>query len=388
MRNDKYKIVYCTPALYSAGGTERVVSVKANYFVDVLGYDVTVIVTEGKNGNSFFPLSDKVEVINLGINFEELWNISFVKKVLLYLKKQRKYKKSLTNELLRIRPDITITTLRREINFINEIPDGSIKIGEQHLSRTNYRKIDTRFSKFYEISFFRWWKDRVVSSLTKLDRLVVLTSDAASEWPELSNITMIADPLPIKVSYNSPLTAKRVITIGRYSYEKGYDLLLRVWSIVEKKCTDWQLDIFAMGDPTPYVKIMDELSIDKTRCHLNSSVVDVESEYVNSSILVQPSRTEGFGLVLVEAMACGLPVISFDCENGPRSIVTDGEDGFLIPPFDVESFANRLFQLMNDDKLRRTVGENGKRKSQLYQIDSVGSQWKQLFDQLMEKNEV
>jgi glycosyltransferase involved in cell wall biosynthesis len=182
-----------------------------------------------------------------------------------------------------------------------------------------------------------------VSSLNKLDRLVVLTSDAASEWPELSNITMIADPLPIKVSYNSPLTAKRVITIGRYSYEKGYDLLLRVWSIVEKKCTDWQLDIFAMGDPTPYVKIMDELSIDKTRCHLNSSVVDVESEYVNSSILVQPSRTEGFGLVLVEAMACGLPVISFDCENGPRSIITDGEDGFLIPPFDVESFANRLF---------------------------------------------
>ena len=155
MINDKYKIVYCTPALYSAGGTERVVSVKANYFADVLGYDVTVIVTEGKNGNSFFPLSDKVEVINLGINFEELWNISFVKKVFLYLKKQRKYKKSLTNELLRIRPDITITTLRREINFINEIPDGSIKIGEQHLSRTNYRKIDARFSKFYEISFFR-----------------------------------------------------------------------------------------------------------------------------------------------------------------------------------------------------------------------------------------
>ena len=388
MRNDKYKIVYCTPALYSAGGTERVVSVKANYFADVLGYDVTIIVTEGKNGNSFFPLSDKVKVINLGLNFEELWNISFVKKVLLYLKKQRKYKKLLTNELLRIRPDITITTLRREINFINEIPDGSIKIGEQHLSRTNYRKIDARFSKFYEISFFRWWKDRVVTSLTKLDRLVVLTSDAASEWPEIPNITMIPDPLPIKVSNCSPLSAKRVITIGRYSYEKGYDLLLKVWSIVEKRSTDWQLDIFAMGDPTPYIKIMDELSIDKKRCHLNSSVVDVENEFVNSSILVQPSRTEGFGMVLVEAMACGLPVISFDCENGPRSIINDGEDGFLISPLDVESFADRLVQLMNDDKLRKVIGENGQRKSQLYQIDSVGRQWKQLFDELMKENEV
>ena len=388
MRNDKYKIVYCTPALYSAGGTERVVSVKANYFADVLGYDVTIIVTEGKNGNSFFPLSDKVKVINLGLNFEELWNIAFVKKVLLYLKKQRKYKKLLTNELLRIRPDITITTLRREINFINEIPDGSIKIGEQHLSRTNYRKIDARFSKLYEISFFRWWKDRVVTSLTKLDRLVVLTSDAASEWPELTNITMIPDPLSIKVNNRSLLGSKRVITIGRYSYEKGYDILLKIWSIVEKKCPDWQLDVFAMGDPTPYVKIMDELSIDKKRCHLNSSVVDVESEYVNSSILVQPSRTEGFGLVLVEAMACGLPVRSFDCENGPRSIITEGEDGFLIDPYDVDSFAESLVQLMNDNELRYKMGEKGQRKSQLYQIVSVGMQWKQLFDELMQNNEV
>ena len=384
----KYSIVFCTPAIYSAGGTERVVTVKANYLADILGYDVTIIVTEGKNGNSFFPLSDKVKVINLGLNFEELWNVSFVKKVFLYLRKQRKYKKLLTNELQRIRPDFTITTLRREINFINNIGDGSKKIGEQHLSRTNYRKIDARFSKLYEISFFRWWKDRVISNLKKFDRLVVLTSDAASEWPELTNITMIPDPLPIKVNNCSSLSAKRVITIGRYSYEKGYDLLLMIWSIVEKKCNDWQLDVFAMGDPTPYVKIMDELSIDKKRCHLHSCVVDVEKEYVNSSILVQPSRTEGFGLVLVEAMACGLPVISFDCENGPRSIISDGEDGFLIPPFDVESFADRLVQLMNDEELRKIMGDKGQRKSQFYQIDSVGRLWKQLFDELVLKNEV
>ena len=172
----KYSIVFCTPAIYSAGGTERVVTVKANYLADILGYDVTIIVTEGKNGNSFFPLSDKVKVINLGLNFEELWNVSFVKKVFLYLRKQRKYKKLLTNELQRIRPDFTITTLRREINFINNIGDGSKKIGEQHLSRTNYRKIDARFSKLYEISFFRWWKDRVISNvMSKVVMFLMLT---------------------------------------------------------------------------------------------------------------------------------------------------------------------------------------------------------------------
>ena len=383
MRDGKYKIVYCTPALYSAGGTERVVSVKANYFADVLGYDVTVIVTEGKNGNSFFPLSNKVKVINLGLNFEELWNISFFRKILLYLHKQRKYRKLLTKELMSIRPDVTITTLRREINFINSINDGSKKIGEQHLSRTNYRKIDTRFSKYYEKLFFWWWKDRVVSELVKLNRLVVLTNDAVSEWPELANIRMIPDPLSLKVDGSSSLTTKRVITIGRYSYEKGYDILLRIWSVVEKKCTDWQLDVYAMGDPTPYVKLMDDLSIDKKRCHLHSSVVDVEDEYLKSSILVQPSRTEGFGLVIVEAMACGLPVLSFDCENGPRSIISDGEEGFLIPTFDIELFSTRLIQLMNDVELRKTMGEKGRKKSQCYQIESVGNQWKQLFDELI-----
>jgi len=388
MIDKKYKIVYCTPALYSAGGTERVVSLKANYFSDVLGYDVTIIVTEGKNSNSFFHLSDKVEVINLGLNFEEIWNVSFIEKVFLYLKKQRNYKKLLKSELMRIRPDITITTLRREINFIIEINDGSRKIGEQHLSRSNYRKTDPRFTNICEKFFFLWWKNRVVSSLTKLDKLVVLTPDAASEWSEVKNIMMIPDPLPIKVESCSTRLSKRVITIGRYSYEKGYDLLLKVWSIVEKKLSDWQLDIFAMGDPTPYVKMMDDLSIDKKRCHLNSSVVDVEDEYMKSSILVQPSRTEGFGLVIVEAMSCGLPVVSFDCENGPRSIITNGEDGFLIPPFDVEMFANSLMRLMSDDDLRESMGEKGKQNSQRYDIDIVGQQWKQLFDELMQNNGV
>lgn len=384
----KYKIVYCTPALYSAGGTERVVSLKANYFADVLGYDVTIIVTEGKNSNSFFHLSDKVEVINLGLNFEEIWNVSFIEKVFLYLKKQRNYKKLLKRELMRIRPDITITTLRREINFINEINDGSRKIGEQHLSRSNYRRTDPRFTNVCEKFFFRWWKNRIVYSLTKLDKLVVLTPDAASEWTEVKNIIMIPDPLPIKVESCSTRSSKRVITIGRYSYEKGYDLLLKVWSIVEKKFSDWQLDIFAMGDPTPYVKMMDDLSIDKKRCHLNSSVVDVEDVYMKSSILVQPSRTEGFGLVIVEAMSCGLPVVSFDCENGPRSVITNGEDGFLIPSFDVEMFANSLMRLMSDDDLRKSMGEKGKQNSQRYDIDIVGQQWKQLFDELMQKNGV
>ena len=388
MSNKKYKICYCTPALYSAGGVERVVTAKANYFAEHFGYEVTIIVTEGNGDHSFFHLSKRVEVINLSIAFEDLWNKSFITKLFLYSKKQRRYKQLLKRELLRIKPDITISTLRREINFINDIKDGSFKIGELHLSRSNYRGIEDGESFLLRKLFSKWWKKDIVSQLKRLDKFVVLTDYAVSDWPELNNIQMIPDPLPIDGFSQNNYDIKRVISVGRYSNEKGYDLLLRIWSIVEKDCPDWQLDIYGMGDPTPYVKMMDDLSIDQRRCHLRSSLVDVESEYLKSSIFVHPSRSEGFGLVIVEAMACGLPVVSFDCENGPRSIISDGVDGFLISPFNIRYFADRIMMLIRDENLRKQMGKNGLLKSQQYGIEKIAMQWKALFDDLMQNHEI
>lgn len=388
MNNRKYKICYCTPALYSAGGVERVVTTKANYFAEHFGYEVTIIVTEGNGDHSFFHLSKKVEVINFGLAFEDLWKKPFLKKLLLYSKKQRLYKKLLKRELLRIKPDITISTLRREVNFINDIQDGSHKIGELHLSRSNYRGIEDGDSSLLKRLFSKWWKKDIVSQIRRLDRFVVLTDNAVKDWPELDNIKMIPDPLPIDGFIQSRSDTKRIISVGRYSNEKGFDLLLKIWSIVEKECSDWQLDIYGMGDPTPYVKMMDDLSIDQRRCHLRSSLVDVESEYIKSSIFVHPSRSEGFGLVIVEAMACGLPVVSFDCENGPRSIITDGVDGFLVSPFNIRFFADRILLLINDENQRRLMGEQGRLKSQQYTIEIIALQWKELFDDLMSNHEV
>lgn len=388
MNQKRYKIVYCTPALYSAGGMERVVTAKANYFAEHFGYQVTIIVTEGNGDHSFFDLSKKVEVINLGLAFEDLWNKPFLRKLILYFKKQRRYKMLLKSELLRIKPDITISTLRREINFINDIQDGSCKIGELHLSRSNYRGIEDNDSSFLKRLFSKWWKNDIVSQIKRLDKFVVLTDYAVRDWPELNDIQMIPDPLPIEGSSQNHSNIKRIISVGRYSNEKGYDLLLRIWSVVEKECPDWQLDIYGMGDPTPYVKMLDDLSVDHRRCHLRSSLVDVESEYLKSSIFVHPSRSEGFGLVIVEAMACSLPVVSFDCENGPRSIITDGVDGFLIPPFNIRFFADRIIMLIKDEELRKQMGEKGRIKSQQYNIEKIALQWKLLFDDLMQNHEV
>ena len=383
MNQRKYKICYCAPAIYSAGGVERVVSVKASFFAEVYHYDVTIIVTEGKKRDCFFPLSDKVKVVNLNLGFEELWKVPFIKKVFLYLKKQYKYRRMLRVELLRIQPDITISVLRREINFINSIPDGSHKIGELHVNRSNYRNFTSRDSNFVKRLFARFWMNDLLKHLQKLDRMVVLTEDAKKDWPELSNVTLIPDPIPFKVDQVSTLSSKRVVSIGRYAYEKGNDLLLKAWAKVEKSCKDWSLDIYGMGNQAPYRALMLELGIDETRCHLHGSLTDVKDAYLNSSVFTLPSRFEGFGLVIIEAMACGVPVVAFDCENGPRNIITNNYNGILVKPFQVDDYAESLLRLMHDDQLRAQMGNRACESSKRYAIDTIALQWKGLFDELM-----
>ncbi len=383
--NRSYKIVYCTPALYSAGGVERVVSFKASYFADVYDYDVTVIITEGFGKSPFFPLSDKVKVINLNLCFENLWKVSFIKKILLYIKKQHKYRLLLTRELMRIRPDFTISVLRREVNFICSIQDGSVKIGELHVNRANYRNFTPSDSNPLKRIFARFWINNLVEHLKKLDRMVVLTESAWFDWPELNNLLLIPDPLPFRVDRISTLSKKRVISIGRYDFEKGNDLLLRAWAKVQKSCEDWTLDIFGMGEQTQYRQIIKELGIDVSRCHLHGSLFNVKDEYLDSSIFVLPSRSEGFGLVVIEAMSCGLPVISFDCDNGPRNIILNGQNGYLVPPFDINEYADRIIQLIQNEELRLQMGKNAQHSSHKYDIDTIAIQWKKLFDELKQK---
>ena len=379
---NKLKLVYITPALYMAGGVERVLTLKANYFAEHFGYDITIILTDGKGKPLLYPLSNKIKVINLNIGFEKLWTCSFIRKIFVYLKKQRQFKKALTNELMRIRPDITISLLRREINFINDIKDGSRKIGEMHINRANYRNYSTEKVCFIKKLFAKFWSSNLLHHLQKLDKLVVLTDRDRDSWVELNNVVTIPDPLSILPTKISPLTEKRVVAIARYSHEKGIDLLLKAWSIVEKQISDWRLDVYGDGDRTPYEQLIDDLKINRKSCQLHGRTDDVEKEYCNSSIFVLSSRFEGFGMVLTEAMACGLPVVSFDCPWGPRSIITDGEDGLLVENGNVEALASSLSKLMSDEILRQSISKAGLKNVRRFSIDYVADQWRRLFESL------
>lgn len=306
------KIAYITPQLYTADGVARVLTMKANYFAENFNYDITIILTEGKDKPLFYQLSDKIHVINLDLNFEEIWHLSFVNKAMIYMKKQHKYKYLLTKELMQLRPDITVTLLRREINFINDIKDGSKKIGEMHILRSHFRNFEKNQTNAFKELFSKYWNYRLIGKLKQLERMIVLTEKDCKAWTELDNVIAIPNPLPFTPKTVSPLTEKRVIAVGRYYQEKGFDLLLESWAKIYKTHPEWRLEIFGDGDKAMYEEIRDKLGIPVSSCRLNGRTNAIEQEYINSSIFVCSSRFEGFGMVLVEAMACGLGVVSFE----------------------------------------------------------------------------
>ena len=369
------KIAYCTPSLYIPGGVERVLTTKANYLADVAGYDVYIILTDGKEKVPYYPLSKKIHIINLDINFEELWSLSFVKKSVTYLKKQRIFKKRLSKVLCNIKPDITISLLRREINFLCDIKDGSKKVGEMHINRQNYRNFEAGDTNFVKKIFEQYWMSSLIKQLKRMDCFIVLSEEDKKNWKELDNITVIPNPLPpVEVLQTSTTENKKVIAVGRYVYQKGFDLLVEAWDIVVRKHPDWHLYIYGRGNKDNYKKF--------DNCHFENAVENINDKYAESSIFVLSSRFEGFGMVIIEAMKCGVPAVSFACPCGPRDIITDGKDGFLVENGNTQKLAERICYLIEHEEERKEMGNIAIQTAKKYGIDEIGKQWVELFREI------
>jgi len=377
------RIAYCTPSLYIAGGVERVLATKANYFADVLGYEIYIILTDGKGKEPYYKLSPKIKVIHLDINFEELWHLSFLRKIPVYLKKQRVFKRKLTEVLMDIKPDITVSLLRREINFITSIKDGSKKVGEIHVNKLNYRNFEANDTNIVKELFSKWWMGNLLSKLKKLDKFVVLSHEDKGYWHELDNVEVISNPLPFIPRKECTLDSHRVIAVGRYVYQKGFDLLLDAWKIVSKKHPTWELHVYGNGDKTPYVEQVRHNDI--KNCFLEDAVNNIDEKYAESSIFVLSSRFEGFGMVLAEAMSCGLSCVSFACPCGPKDIINDGVDGCLVENGNIEVLAGKICYLIENEDIRKEMGKQAKIHIQLYNEENVMRMWQILFDKLLEK---
>lgn len=384
MSDRKIKLVYIIDDLFSPCGMQRGVTIKANYLAEKLNYDVTIITTEEKKLPPYYPLSPLINYINLDINFYRMYdNNSMVLKLLKYKSYMRRYKKEVKQLLYKLHPDITISLLRKDINFITSIKDGSKKIGEIHFDKEHYRIFNGNIPQSIRNMISRLWMMQLITRLKKLDRFVVLTNEDKEKWTELNNVICIYNPVSFQnITEHSTGENKVVIAIGRYTYQKGFDLLFPAWKIVSEKHPDWKLIIYGGGDRTEYQRQVNELGINTT-CILNESTPDIPEKLTQSSIFAFSSRFEGFGMVVTEAMVCGVPPVSFACPCGPRDIITDGIDGLLVENGNIQVMAEKLCLLIENENLRKQMGKQATVNVKRFYIENIMPQWDNLFKSLL-----
>ena len=368
------KIIYCTHSTYNPGGMERVLLNKVTYLSALPEWEVSVVTTDQHQRPSFYPFPEKVRMTDLEINYSDDNDKGIWKKITSYLCKRKEHKRKLTALLLKEKPDIVVSLYPSESSFIPDIKDGSKKVLELH------------FNKFFRIQYGRKgiiglidrWRTRQDERIVRrFDKFVVLTNEDKGYWGGLPNIEVIPNAA-IHVSKNySEVKNKRVIAVGRLDYQKGFDRLIQAWKLVQHtgRFSDWKLDIFGQGEWREMLQQMIDKQGLQNTVKINPPTNAILNEYVHSSLLVMSSNYEGFGMVLVEAMSCGVPVISFDCKCGPKDIIQPGINGLLVPNGDIQALADAMMKVMEDEAYRKMLSLNARKVVDTYSEQAVMSQW-------------
>ena len=376
------KIFYIYTALTTKGGADRVITEKANWLA-AHGYDVVIVTDSQMNRKPPFPLVQNVRMINFDIDFGQEYIHPFMVRAFVYFRLMRIYRKKMNDLFMRERPDIVITTLGRDISFLAKIKDGSKKIGEAHTTKKNIRNfhlLENKNAFFkYMTKYFRWSMNRQVN---KLNAMIVLTDQHVPDWKGKVPVHVIPNSLPFYPNEVSTCENKRAIIVGRYTEAKGYDYMIEAWRIVHERHPDWTIHTYAMGEDEERIRQkINDYGLQNTII-MNQPTDHIMEEYLKSSICVVSSVFEGFSMVLIEAMACGLPCVSFDCPYGPRNIIKDGEDGYLVEYMNTQALADGICKLIEAPELRKRFGKAGHANVLRYSRDTVMQEWVDLFKSL------
>ncbi len=291
------------------------------------------------------------------------------------------HRKRLTELLIQEKADIVISLYPCESGFIPKIKDGSKKILELHQCKFVRLQYGRKGLLGLTDRYRTWLDERMVR---KFDRFVVLTHEDAGYWGNLENLIVIPNAaLNLPVHPADP-SVHRVIAVGRLDHQKGFDRLLQAWAdIPAERRGDWRLDIFGQGEWKEMLEQMiRDLDIVES-ASICAPTQQIFEEYARSSILAMSSHYEGFPMVMIEAMACGLPVVTFGYKCGPKDIITDGIDGRIAKDGDVPALSAALEQVMNDPDLRARMSEAARKVTARYSEKTVMQQWETCFQQLL-----
>ena len=376
------KIVYCTDSICYAGGIQRITIAKANALAQIEGNEVWIIVTDNKQ-KPVLPINTKVRIIDLEINyFEDDWKskLHVIKGILIKRKQHRKKLKTVLNQ---INPDIVISTGTSEKNFLPQIHVNSNPtfIREIH-STKNYRRLSARNTFDKTLAILGEYVDYSIF-IKRYDKIVVLTEeDKINNWKNNSKVIVIPNPLTSICTKESTLEEKTVIAVGRLEYPKNFQSLIKAWTHVANKHPEWKLEIWGEGSKRVELENLIAKLNFKKHVFLKGYTYDIQQQMLNASIFALSSIFEGFGLVIVEAMSCGLPVVSYACPCGPKDIITEGEDGFLVPVNDEIELANKINFLIENKKQHKIMGQTAKRKACSFTSEKIAITWIKVFEQL------
>lgn len=373
------KIIYCIPGTSNSGGIERIVMTKASWAAEH-GHEVMIVTTEQKkNSKNFYELHPSIKRIDLELFYTEDSRGNIIKNYFRRQKKYKAHKRLLKGIIEKESPDIVVSSFNREEKFLYKLKDKSGKILEFHFCR-NFRNIEK--SGWLRSLYYRYITRKDRQTVSKYDRFVCLTHEDKANWGNLKNMEVIPNFLSIQPGSPSALDQKKVLTVGRLEYQKGLDRLIEAWKDVSRKHPDWSLEIYGEGSLETELKNLIKSYGLENSVRINKPTSGIAEIYGQHSCLVISSRYEGFPLVLIEGMAYGLPIVSYDCPCGPKDTITTGYNGILVTNGDIKGLADAIGKVIEDEDLRHTLGRNGFKESKKYTIDEIMQRWIALFEEV------
>ncbi|ROI09222.1 glycosyltransferase family 4 protein [Chryseobacterium sp. H3056] len=367
------KIVINTDQIYLHGGIEKVMATKVNWWAAQPGTEVFIVTTEQQHRPPCYQLDPMIQLIDLGVNYDRsksYFSLRNIRKAFTHFRSQKKI-------LNKLEPDIIISPNMNFDHYWLPLIKGQAKVLKE---RHGSRYFESQGNKSSLLNSLKLTFNKYIDS--KYDRIVVLNPDE-KKYVSAQNAAVIPNPVE-PTSLSADVSQKVVMAAGRISPVKGFDHLISIWSMVAENFPDWQLHLYGqdyLGTQNKLEAQLKSLGLDMS-VFFKGSVPDIHIPMAGAGIYAMTSITECFPMVLLEALAVGLPVISWDAPTGPRHILAHGSDSCLVPYRNYAIFADRLKQLMNDQGLRMKMSTEAKRNVERFEILKVMTQWKALFDEL------